>query len=192
MNPLAPEVHDFYLAYADAMLKEFGDQLDALVWDETAWSATTPTVPWKSPAIHPRDDAAGARSRRQSGNTRPQDGPAHLGLRGRLGRADYAMVAHGTYQDTWCQPAAWPCGIFPNWRNTLWSCCWWPVHKWKWIEFGVKNYQAPVAISNGWGDNTGLCRNVAGEATESPRTFPLAGTIQGANEINGQIARLQE
>jgi len=70
--------------------------------------------------------------------------------------ANYAMVAHGTYQDTWCQPGTWSPGIYPNWRNTLWCCCWWPVHKWKWIEFGVKNYQAPVAISNGWGDNTGF------------------------------------
>ncbi len=28
--------------------------------------------------------------------------------------------------------------------------------KWQWIEFGVRNYQAPVAISNGWGDNAGF------------------------------------
>ena len=77
-------------------------------------------------------------------------------MRGIWGRANYALVAHGTYQDSWCQPAAWAPGIYPNWRNTLWSCCWWPVHKWKWIEFGVRNYQAPVAISNGWGDNTGF------------------------------------
>jgi hypothetical protein len=30
------------------------------------------------------------------------------------------------------------------------------VSKWDWIEFGVREYQAPVAISNGWGDNLGF------------------------------------
>jgi len=65
-------------------------------------------------------------------------------------------VAHGTYQDSHCNPGSWSYGIFPNYRNALWSCCWWPVSKWDWIGFGVRAYQAPVAISNGWGDNLGF------------------------------------
>ena len=63
----------------------------------------------------------------------------------------------------------------PNWRNTLWSCCWWPVHKWKWIEFGVKNYQAPVAISNGWGDNTGFAAMSPEMQKKVLELVPLAG-----------------
>ena len=67
-------------------------------------------------------------------------------------RLDLAM----TYQNSHCNPGSWSYGIFPNYRNALWSCCWWPVSKWDWIEFGVRAYQAPVAISNGWGDNLGF------------------------------------
>ncbi len=65
-------------------------------------------------------------------------------------------MAHGTYQDTWCQPKAWSYAIFSNYRNVVWSCCWQYVSRWPWVEFGVRNYQAPVAISNGWGDNQGF------------------------------------
>ena len=34
-NPLLPEVRQFYLAYTDGLLAEFGREVDALVWDET-------------------------------------------------------------------------------------------------------------------------------------------------------------
>jgi hypothetical protein len=68
----------------------------------------------------------------------------------------YALVSHGTYQDSWCQPNAWSYGIFANYRNVLWSCCWWHVTKWRWVDFGVREYQAPISISNGWGDDTGF------------------------------------
>jgi len=71
-------------------------------------------------------------------------------------KAPYALVAHGTYQDSWCQPRAWSYGIFPNYRNVLWSCCWWPVTKWHWVEFGVREYQTPISLSNGWGNDQGF------------------------------------
>jgi hypothetical protein len=71
-------------------------------------------------------------------------------------RAPYALMGHGTYQDSTCQPKQWSYGIFPNYRNVVWSCCWFPIHKWGWIDFAVHQYQAPVAISNGYGDNVGF------------------------------------
>jgi hypothetical protein len=70
--------------------------------------------------------------------------------------APYALVSHGTFQDSWCEPKAWSFGVFANYRNVLWSCCWWPVTKWGWVEFGVREHQAPVAISNGWGNDKGF------------------------------------
>ena len=157
MNPLAPEVRDFYLAYTDAMLKEFGDKVDALVWDETFHvdvntygSAEVPGYSTRAMMRLVREVARKVETHNHQMALLTSDDS------GFVGSVNYAMVAHGTYQDSWCQPGTWAPGIYPNWRNTLWSCCWWPVHKWKWIEFGVKNYQAPVAISNGWGDNTGF------------------------------------
>jgi len=68
----------------------------------------------------------------------------------------YALVADGTYQDTHCAPEAWSYGIFPNFRNVLWSCNWEPVTHWDYTEFGARNYQTAVAISNGWGDYCGF------------------------------------
>jgi hypothetical protein len=78
-------------------------------------------------------------------------------------------VAHGTFQDSWCKPQAWSCGIFSNYRNVLWSCCWWPLTKWSWIDFAVRQYQAPVSLSNGWGNDKGLS-----EMTEEQRARALA------------------
>ena len=157
MNPLAPEVHGFFLAYTDALLREFGGQMDALVWDETAMVGANTYGSVEVPGYSSR--AMMRLVREVAGSVEKQNPQMALltsDCAGIWGTANFAMVAHGTYQDSWCQPHAWSYGIYPNWRNTLWSCCWWPVHKWKWIEFGVRNYQAPVAISSGWGDNVGF------------------------------------
>jgi len=157
MNPLTPEVHDFFLAYTDALLKEFGDTVDAFVWDETF---IVPKQSYGSKEVTGYSTRAMMRLVREVAKKvetyNPQMALLASDCLGLVGSCNYAMVAHGTYQDSWCRPGSWAFCIFPNWRNTAWSCCWWPLHKKKWIEFGVKNYQAPVAISNGWGDNTGF------------------------------------
>ncbi len=67
----------------------------------------------------------------------------------------YAMVADGTYQDTHCDSVAWSYGLFPNWRNTLWSCNWSDVTDFHLTRWGVRTFGVPVAISNGWGDDCG-------------------------------------
>ena len=157
MNPLAPEVHEFFLAYTDALLREFGNQVDALVWDETAMVGANTYGSAEVPGYSTR--AMMRLVREVAGKVETYNSQTAFltsDCAGIWGTANFAMVAHGTYQDSWCQPHAWSPGTYPNWRNTLWSCCWWPVHKQKWIEFAVRNYQAPVAISNGWGDNVGF------------------------------------
>ena len=161
-NPLVPEVRQFFLAYAEALLAEFGREVDAFVWDETfevgAGSLGSAEVPGYADRAMMRLVRAVAKkiedhNRRHNGQVALLASD-NLGLCG--GAAPYALVAHGTYQDSWCDPKAWSYGIFPNYRNAVWSCCWWPIQKWKWIEVGVRQYQAPVAISNGWGDNAGF------------------------------------
>ena len=67
----------------------------------------------------------------------------------------YAMVADGTYQDTHCDSVAWSYGLFPNWRNTLWSCNWADITGFHLTRWGVRTFGVPVAISNGWGDDCG-------------------------------------
>ena len=157
MNPLAPEVRDRFLAYTDALLREFGDTVDAFVWDETFMVGANTYGSAEVPGYSSRAMMRLVREvARKVEMHNPQMALLASDCAGIIDAANYAMVAHGTYQDSWCQPGTWAPGIYPNWRNTLWCCCWWPIHKWKWIEFGVKNYQAPVAISNGWGDNTGF------------------------------------
>jgi hypothetical protein len=159
MNPLVPEVYDFFTSYADAMLREFGDLADALVWDETFMVGSNTYGSLEAPGYSTRAMMRLVREvARKVERHNPQMALLASDCCGLCGSANYAVVAHGTYQDAWCEPKTWASGIYPNWRNTLWSCCWWPISKWKWVEFGVKNYQAPVSISNGWGDNTGFAR----------------------------------
>ena len=68
----------------------------------------------------------------------------------------YAMVADGSYQDSICHPVAWSYGLFPNWRNVLWSCNWKSVSHFYYTRWGVETFGAPVAITNGYyGDDRG-------------------------------------
>jgi hypothetical protein len=69
----------------------------------------------------------------------------------------YCLMAHGTYQDSACTPAAWPCGLFPNYRNVLWSCNWAPVRRFEYTRYAVETFKVPVAISNGpFGEDIGF------------------------------------
>ncbi len=164
MNPLHPWVRAFYLGYMRALLEEFGQDLDALNWDETFHIRAGDLG---NAAYHGHADRAMMRLTReltllvQDWNHRHHRQLAFLtsdaiGPFAGTDTPPYGLYAHGTYQDSHCNPAAWPYGIFPNLRNVLWSCCWWPVSKWDWVEFGARSYQAPVSISNGWGDNIGF------------------------------------
>ena len=160
-NPLVPEVAAFYTAYAEALLAEFGSEIDALVWDETN---TVPAGSLGSKEVAGYADRAMMRLVRGVASRVEQFNRGHgrevalltSDCLGAWGQAPYALMAHGTYQDTWNRPDGWSFAIFPNYRNVVWSCCWWPESKPGWVEFGVRTYQAPVAISNGWGDNLGF------------------------------------
>lgn len=164
-NPLHPKVQKFYHEYMKALLNEFGHDVDLLNWDETfhipagqLGNAAAPGYADRATMLLTRDltlqvqDYNSAHHGQIAFLTSDCLGAAY----GAKDKAPYALMAHGTYQDSWCQPKAWSCGIFPNYRNVLWSVCWWPITKWSWIDFGVRNYQAAVSFSNGWGDDTGF------------------------------------
>ena len=175
-NPLHPKVRGFFLDYTKALLAEFGSDTDALVWDETFHVPCRKlgTDAWPGYA-----DRAMMRLVREVTMLVEDYNRQHrrqiafltsdcLGAFDEL-KGPYALVSHGTYQDSWCQPRAWSYGMFANYRNVLWSCCWWPITKWSWVEFGVREHQAPVSLSNGWGNDQGFS-----EMTDKQRARAVA------------------
>jgi hypothetical protein len=176
-NPLHPKVRAFYLDYTRALLAEFGPDIDALNWDETFHIPPGQLGNDGAPGYADRAMMRLARDLSQLVEDYNQKHKRQiafltsdcLGAFGQELKGPYALVAHGTYQDSWCQPQAWSYGIFSNYRNVLWSCCWWPVTKWSWIDFAVRQYQAPVSLSNGWGNDKGFS-----EMTEEQRARALA------------------
>jgi hypothetical protein len=160
-NPLHAEVREFYLRYIQALLEEFGKEVDGFVWDETfvvfndngpsaipgyparAMMTLVKEVTAKVAAFSPQlaflaSDVIGARSKYDLA-------------------APYCLVAHGTYQDSACTPVGWSYGLFPNYRNVLWSCNWCPVTRFEYSRYAVETFRVPVPISNGaLGDDIGF------------------------------------
>src|ERR1017187_234223 len=177
-NPLHPKVRAFYLDYAKALLTEFGPDIDMMNWDETLHIPSGQLGNKGAPGYA---DRAMMRLTRDISRLVEDYDRIHrrqiafvtcdcLGMNyGPKDKAPYALVAHGTFHDSWCQPQAWSYGVFSNYRNVLWSCCWWPMTKWSWIDFAVRQYQAPVSLSNGWGNDKGFS-----EMTDAQRARALA------------------
>ncbi len=165
-NPLCPEVRDFFLDYVKALLQEYGSDLDALVWDETfhvpegsLGSDARPGYADRAMMRLVKDITAEVRAfNGRAGREVAFLASDCIGVFNWVTKPPYALVADGSYQDTHCAPEAWSYGIFPNYRNVLWSCNWEPVTHWDYTEFGARNYQTPVAVSNGWGDYCGFAR----------------------------------
>ncbi len=164
-NPLVPQVRDFFLRYMNALLQEYGREIDALVWDETfhvdtgsLGSEALPGYADRAMMRLTRDLTALVHEHNRKAGTQVAFMASDcIGVfPDWADKPPYALVADGTYQDSHCRPLAWSYGIFPNFRNVMWSCNWAPVTNWAYTEFGVRNYQAPVAISNGWGDDAGF------------------------------------
>lgn len=163
-NPLCPDVRAFFLDYMSVLLKEYGNDIDVLVWDETFH---VPEASFGNESYPGYSDRAMMRLvkdltaevhafNRRAGREVAFLASDCIGVNRWFTKPPYALVADGTYQDTHCAPESWSYGIFPNLRNVLWSCNWSPVSRWEYTEFGVRNYQAAVAISNGYGDDIGF------------------------------------
>jgi hypothetical protein len=161
-SPLHPGVRQFYLDYARALLEEFGKEVDGFIWDETFMAGPHEMGPEPYPGYAGRammtlvrEVTAAVESYSPQLAFLASD---CIGLWYRFEEtAPCCLVAHGTYQDSWCAPVAWPYGLFPNYRNVLWSCNWAPVTRFPFTRYGVETFGVPVAISNGaWGDDIGI------------------------------------
>ena len=156
-NPAHPDVVRWYREYLDAMLATYGASVDGFVWDETFYIQSCAVTLQPAPAYGDRAMMRLVKSlARQVRAFDPEKAffaSDDVGLPGLGSVPGYSMVAHGTYQDSWCKPDAWSYGLFPNWRNTLWSCNWKPLTGFAYTKWGVENFGVPVAISHGWGDD---------------------------------------
>ena len=165
-NPLHPEVREFFVKYIRALLDEYGREVDGFIWDEPFTVGTTDLGPEAAPGYASRGMMT---LMKEVAATVADFSPAlaffssdDIGLF--WGRPDqpsfgvpYALVTHGTYQDSACAPAAWPYGLFPNYRNVLWSCNWAPVTRFNYSRYAVETFNVPVPISNGAaGDDIGI------------------------------------
>lgn len=162
LDPGNPEVRQFFLDYAEALLDEFGHQIDGLVWDETQYitqerlSATSTGL-----AYADRDFMTLVAELTRRVQRRREENPNLVFLTsdcvGCWGNrhVPYALVSHGTYQDTACNPVAWPPGMLPNYRNCLWSCNWHPLEHAEWNRIAAEEYALPQGLSCGYGDDVG-------------------------------------
>jgi hypothetical protein len=165
LDPTLPGVQDWFMGYEDALLNEFGREFDGLVWDETflatrrrAMSGTGGRLAYLDRAMM-RLVAALTRRVQTWHKVNPDlvfltsDDLDMVGLG--KDTAPYALVSHGTYQDSWCKPDAWPPGLLPNYRNCLWSCNWHPVKNRTWNAIAVERYGIAQGITDGFGDDQG-------------------------------------
>jgi hypothetical protein len=159
LNPSNPEVFARYTNYLAALLTTYGEDLDGFVWDETFHARAEQVASSPRPAYCARAMLALVRALTQQvhalGRQKVFLTSDCIGVAGWEDVPGYAMVADGTYQDSHCDSAAWSYSLFPNWRNTVWSCNWDDISGFQNTKWGVENFEVPVAISNGWGDDLG-------------------------------------
>jgi hypothetical protein len=145
----------------EALLSEYGKEVDGFVWDETFFinpgdlgNEAYPGYADRAMMTLVKEVAAMVADFNPQAVFLASD---DIGISTWTQKAPYCLVAHGTYQDSHCGPEAWPYGLFPNYRNTLWSCNWWPVKDFLFTEYGVETFDTPVVISSGpAGEDVGI------------------------------------
>lgn len=191
MNPVHPKVQLFFYGYLRALLDEFGKVIDALNWDETFTTKIGDISTGDYPGYADRAFMLLCKELRDmvkshnpaiaflasdcTGVTLPQDD----GSLWRALPAQNALVFDGTFQDSQFLPTAWQYGLFPNYRNVLWSCNWQPFNHFDWTNIGVRVYGVPVPISNGWGDDKGISDCTEGEARRIMELFEFRKNLRG-------------
>lgn len=160
-NIVCEIVSDFYRKYARALFSEFALQVDGFVWDETFYIKMGNTG---------TDICRGYGDRTQMRLVKEISAILHSIAPEKafftsdcIGEEEYfndvppyALLADGCYQDSHSKPSFWSYGIFPNYRNVIWSCNWTPLTNFRYTAFGVYAYNTPVVFTNGWGDDKGF------------------------------------
>ena len=161
-NPLHPEVREFFVKYIRALLDEYGKEVDGFVWDEPFTVGTSDLGPEAVPGYASRGMMTLMKEIAGEVATFSPNlaffSSDDIGLSDTPDRAaPYALVTHGTYQDSFCTPGAWSYGLFPNYRNVIWSCNWAPLTRFEYSRYAVEAFGVAVPISNGpLGDDIGI------------------------------------
>jgi hypothetical protein len=163
LDPSHPDVAAFFRDYLDALLAEYGNEIDALVWDETflvrsGMAGVSYADRSMMRLVHDLARRVSAFRADLALLASDDIGVEHADGTRMTDVPPYALAAHGTYQDSASQPGAWRWGLFPNLRNTLWSCNWASQTHFDDTRYGVEQFNAPVATSNGFIDNVGFAR----------------------------------
>ena len=159
MDPSVPELRDWYLGYLKALLEEYARDVDGLVWDETFYIPTDfISYGQAGPAYADRAMMGLVAQLTQMVQSYHDRNPDLVFLASDLGQTNYALVAHGTYQDSAMRESAWGPSMFSNYRNCLWSCNWYPLGGDKNNQIAAEKYGLPQGLSNGWEDNCGPSR----------------------------------
>src|ERR1017187_823320 len=108
-NPLHPEVREFFVKYIRALLDEYGKEVDGFVWDEPYTVGPSDLGPEVAPGYASRGmmtlmKEVAAEVAQFSPNlaffSSDDIGTSDMFEKA----APYALVTHGTYQDSWCTP----------------------------------------------------------------------------------------
>ncbi len=180
LDPSNPQVRRFFLGYVEALLREYGREIDGLDWDETHYitqerlSAGAAGLSYADRDFMTLVDQITQRVQQWRKHNRDlvfltSD---NLGSWGRR-HVPYALVSHGTYQDSAMDPRAWPPGLLPNYRNCLWSCNWFPIRNSNRSRNRIApdQYGLPQGLSNGYGDNVGPAKMPAAILDEVIQRF---------------------
>jgi hypothetical protein len=161
-NIAYPRHYDFFRNYAKALFAEFAREVDGFVWDETFYIIAGNSGTKDKPGYLNRTqmrlikEIAGILHTTAANKAFfTSDAIAEEGHPQNI-VPPYALMSDGTYQDSHCKPGFWSFGIFPNYRNNIWSCNWGALSGFKYTVFGVEAYNTPVVFTNGWGDDRGF------------------------------------
>jgi hypothetical protein len=153
-NPLVPEVRDFYRGYLEALIEEFGKEVDAYAWDQTGFVGARD----EGPAAHPGHAGRAMMTLMQELTLivqQHQPDAAFLAADFHPHPA-YCLLAHGTYVDLAGRFTLFPSFFFTNHGNVLWACNWTPVTTFQFTKYTVEAFDVPVALANGpYGDDVG-------------------------------------
>ena len=156
MDPGVPGLRDWYRDYLAALLEEYAKDIDGFVWDETHYiPADFVSYTSTTPAYADRAMMGLVAELAQMVQQCRKENPDLAFLASDCGVTSYALVAHGTYQDSACSPAAWGPSMFANYRNCLWSCNWFPVSNRRGNEIAANQFGLPQGLSNGYADSRG-------------------------------------
>lgn len=154
-DPSAPGLRDWLKSYLRALLDEYGELLDALVWDETFYiDPNTISYGQENPKYADREMLSLVSELTQIVQEYQKENPDLAFLVSDWGHNSNGLVAHGTYEDTTLHPDRWHRSMFSNYRNSIWS------NSWRSVSHVYHSYLAsvlgfPQSISNGWKDDLG-------------------------------------